>query len=209
MNILLADDHPMTLEGYISILNIPNYNFIKALTCEEVYINVLKDKIVDIAIIDHDMPAFPERGLENGVDCALFIRKCLPECKIILITAHEEAMLLYNIHKKIDLYGLIVKSDFTADVFKKLVSESSHEESYYSYQVKEALKEVNKRTTLLNSKNREILFYLTQGFKISEIESFVSLSTSGIQKRISKMLEEFDVSDYQKLIKIVKREKLI
>lgn len=209
MNILLADDHAMTLEGYISILNKPKHTYIKALTCEEVYNHILQNSIPDIAIIDHDMPPFPKQQLVSGADCASFIRKCIPDCKIILITAHEEAMVLYNIYKKTPLDALIVKSDFTADIFKKLINETCRVEPYYSYRVKEALKEIIKRITLLDSKNREILVYLTQGFKTSQLEDFVSLSTSAIQKRVSKMLQEFEVSDYQQLIQFVKKEKLI
>jgi DNA-binding NarL/FixJ family response regulator len=65
------------------------------------------------------------------------------------------------------------------------------------------------RLTLLDPTNREILMYLSHGFKIFQIQDFISLSTSGIQKRISKMLQEFDVSDYQELIVLVKKEGLL
>lgn len=209
MNILLADDHSMTLEGYQSILSVPDYHFISALNCEEVYRQLLKVDTLDIAIIDHDMPAYHEKELEKGVDCALFIREFFPDCKIILITAHEEAFVLYNMHKKVMPDGLIVKSDFTREVFRQLIADNVWLEPYYSNQAKKALRTVNRSAALLDPKNREILFYLSQGYKVGELEPFLELTTSGIQKRISKMLHEFEVPDSQKLVQLVKKERLL
>lgn len=209
MNILLADDHIMTLDGYISILNNNSYTFFKAQNCEEVHNLLLKNIDWNIAIIDYNMPAFKEQRLLSGVDCALQLRKHSPNCRIILITAHEEALKLYDIYRKTSLNALIVKSDFTTSLFKELVTNNTLKLPYYSPRAESAFREITTKTTLLDSKNREILIYLSHGFKTSQLEQFVSLSTSAIQKRVSKMLQEFNVSDYQSLIQFAKKENLL
>jgi DNA-binding NarL/FixJ family response regulator len=209
MNILLADDHLMTLEGYISILNNPEYQYSKLLTCEQIYHWIMQGNIPDVAVLDHDMPSYKELELNSGADCALLIRQYAPDCKIILITAHEEAVILYNMYKKTHPDALIVKSDFTGEIFRVLVGKDISESSYLSPKAKAAVKSIMNRLTLLDPTNREILMYLSHGFKIFQIQDFISLSTSGIQKRISKMLQEFDVSDYQELIVLVKKEGLL
>lgn len=200
MNILLADDHLMTIEGYKAILNHSDCHYFQAANCEEIHTLITAGKTPDVAVIDHDMPSYPEQNLETGADAALWIRQYAPECKIILITAHEEALLLYAMHRKARPDALIVKSDFTTAIFRMLVLEDIAELPYLSLKAQKAIRDVANRTTLLDPVNRELLMYLSHGFKIVQIEDFVGLSASGIQKRVSKMLQEFGASNSQELV---------
>ncbi|AJA70463.1 response regulator transcription factor [Myroides odoratimimus] len=209
MTILLADDHFMTLEGYISILNNESNTYIKAQNCEELYKQILGLEQLDVAIIDYDMPIYKEQNISSGLDCTTLIKERFPKCNIILITAHEEALILYSIYRNKTIDALIVKSDFSAKTLQDLILNDKGPELFYSPIAKESIKKVIAKNTLLDPKNREILMYLSHGYKITQLESFVFLSTSAIQKRISKMLHEFNVTDYQELIQIIKHNQLL
>ncbi|MEK6495202.1 response regulator [Myroides odoratimimus] len=209
MTILLADDHFMTLEGYISILNDESNTYIKAQNCEELYSQILCLDQLDVAIIDYDMPIYEERNISSGLDCTSMIKERFPYCNIILITAHEEAFILYGIYRNKTIDALIVKSDFSAKTLQDLILNNKGSETFYSPIAKESIKKVIAKNTLLDPKNREILMYLSHGYKITQLESFVFLSVSAIQKRISKMLHEFNVTDYQELIQIIKHNQLL
>ena len=204
MNVLLIDDHPMIMEGYISILNQPTYIYHKITSCEQFFKWIHKGIIPDIAIVDYSMPPFPQQNLHSGGDCAVLLKKHAPNCKIIMVTAHEESTILYNIYEQVSIDALIVKSDFTTKIFKQSIFDNISESIYLSPTAKKALNAI--KGTLLDSKNREILIYLSNGLKIIQLKDFVSLSTSGVQKRITKMLQEFNVSDYQELIVLAKKE---
>jgi len=67
-----------------------------------------------------------------------------------------------------------------------------------------AIEQLQKTTLLLESKNREILSYLVVGFKVYQVPDLVNLSHSTVQKRISKMLKEFDVCDNLELVQVVR-----
>lgn len=207
MRILLVDDHEMTLEGYVSILKQPSYEFYRFSTCEQVYNWLQKGNIPDVAIIDYNIPAFTEQNLQNGSDCASLIHKYAPYCKNILITAHDEAVTLYQIYYKTKLSGFIVKTDFTSEVLKNLVRRKIPE-PYLSNRVKEALNEIRIKESLLSSINMEILMYLSQGFKVSQMNDFLNLSTVAIQKRLNKMLQDFQVKDYHELLQLCKKQHL-
>lgn len=207
MNILLADDHLMCLDGYITALNNPSNNYALAYNCEDIYRLLSQGVVPDIAVLDHDMKPFVEKKLLSGIDCAKYIRKHTPSCKIIMITAHEDAVLLYNIRREETLDALIIKSDFTHNLLIDLVV-NPIEESYYSKGAKNAFKLLTTRSTLLESKNREILTYLAAGFKVSQLDDLVNLSQSAIKRRISKMLQEFNVADNQELIRIAREQNL-
>jgi len=206
--ILLVDDHLMVLEGYSSILSTINNKVHKLTSCEEVYHWVTKGNTCDFAIIDHDLPAFEEKKIFSGVDCALLIKEHLPNCKIIIITAHEKALFLYNIYNKVRPDALINKADFTVDLIQKIMTYDSND-VFLSKTVSLAIKEITNKMSLLDSLNREILMYLSQGFKISQLENFVFLSTSGIQKRVTKMLHEFEMKDYHELIQVLRKNGIL
>lgn len=208
MNILIADDHLMTIEGYIAWLHreLGNFNPYKAITCEEAYNIITSNRSLDLAIVDYQIPEFPAQQLRTGVDIVLLIKKLHPNCKTIVITAYEEATILYDIHKKARPDALLNKNDITYSTLKDCFRA---ENRFFSSKVSKAIETINTNEELLNDKNREILIYLKQGFKINEIANILSFSESTIQKRIAKMREIMDSKDINGLIKEATLQKII
>lgn len=202
MNILLLDDHTMTLEGYASILERQDTEFHKLLNCEQFYQWIEQGNAANVAVIDHDLPAFPQQGLYNGADCALLLRKRCPDTRIVLVTAHTEVLLLYSIYKKVKPDIMLSKEDVDPEEFRTLLYSETHT-AYQSSRIKQAIKEANLRISLLDDTNREILMYLSKGFKVKDLEDVVFLTKSAIQKRLSKIQNEFNVRDVNDLIKVL------
>jgi len=205
MNILLLDDHTMTLDGYSLYLDREKNNFYKILNCESFYEWLTSNPEVDFAIIDYELPPYPEKELMNGGDCALLLKSLKPDCNIIISTSHEETVILYNIYQTCKPDALIVKSDFSEKMITAIFNQQTTL-PFYSARAKQAITLTNKKETLWDAKNREILMYLAQGFKIAQLEDYVSMTKSGIQKKVSKMIQEFNVKDYQELIQLLKKE---
>ncbi|MBA5793462.1 response regulator transcription factor [Flavobacterium sp. xlx-214] len=208
MNILLLDDHELIVEGYIAILDDTSNNFTKLYSCKQLYHTLLEGFKPDIAILDYNVPSYPEQNMYSGADCAVFIKEYVPRCKIILITAQEEATVLYKIYKKTNADALITKSDFKSEDLRNIVNEIIPT-PYLSTRVLNALNEIRGKNSLLSVTNMEILMYLAQGFKVNQISDFVELSTPAIQKRVNKMLQEFEVADSQKLVLFCKQQNLL
>ncbi|MBA5793457.1 response regulator transcription factor [Flavobacterium sp. xlx-214] len=208
MNILLLDDHLMTLDGYALYLQPEMNSFYKVSNCEEFYNWLFTDTLVDIALIDYNLPPYNAASLFNGSDCALLLQQAQPNCKIILVTAHDEAVFLYEMNKKVNPYAIISKIDFNQELINELLNTAT-KAPYYSPKVKEAFTKITRKNTLLDSNSREILLYLSQGFKSSQLSQFINLSQSGIQKKITKMLQDFNVNDYHELIQILKKDNLL
>jgi len=202
MNIVLLDDHTMTLEGYTSILRRQDTEFYKLLNCEQFYQWLEQGNKADIAIVDHDLPPYPEQGLNNGADCALMLRKQSPNTRIVLVTAHTEVLLLYTLYKKVKPDIMLSKEDVEPEEFRSLIY-SGMDTPYLSSRIRQAVKEANLRISLLDDTNREILMYLSKGFKVKDLEEVVFLTKSAIQKRLSKIQNEFNVKDVNDLIKVL------
>jgi DNA-binding NarL/FixJ family response regulator len=210
MNVLVVDDHPMTVEGYINALAGEPFGahhpvFTKAYNCEEGYSALLRStaakKSFDLAIIDKSLPGYKEKSISSGSDLTILIREMMPSCKIIMITAHTEVIIIYEICKNVKPDGLIIKNDITPDKLQQAVIEVMQGSSYQSAIVKSCINEIWKKELMVEDYNREILFYLSKGFKIKELEEVIYLSTSAIQKRVIRMKVVFDVTDDSSLVK--------
>src|SRR5690606_12807210 len=208
MNILIVDDHLMAIEGYMTLLEkeISSFNVSKVLNCEDAYYSIKADDVFDLAIIDYQLPEFEEKGLYCGVDVALLLKEYHPKCKVVMITAYEEAATVYNIYKKVYPDDLIIKGDISYTTFNELLNS---ERRYLSTTAQKAIGIINRNEELFNDVNREILFYLKQGFKIGEIGSALLMSESTVQKRIAKIRELLNAKDISSLIKEATIQKII
>jgi len=207
MKILIVDDHPMTAEGYRNAISssIDSCDFIIAENCKNAFFEISKTRNelhFDIALIDKGLPEYPEEKLFSGVDVALLLRKVNPGCKVIMISAHTEYLVVYDIFKKVKPEGMISKGELTPQNLTVLIEEVLNEENYLSPFVKECINEIWKKDLMVDDFNRQILFYMSKGYKLKELEGVIFLATSTIQRRVINMKKVFDVSDDSSLIKI-------
>ncbi len=203
MNILVVDDHPLIIEGYISILQgaFPFFKFFTANTIDQAYSIMKRQDHIDCFILDYDLPVCNTRSILNGADLAKEIRKHFPSSKIVMITAHEEILTVYNIHKKVFPDAFMIKKDVTAEVIVKAIDQIQREERYYSDAVKSCIGQIAKKELMWEENNIQILLLLSKGYKIKDIGDLLSLSMSTVQKRILLMKDAFDVMDNGGLVK--------
>jgi DNA-binding NarL/FixJ family response regulator len=210
MNIFIVDDHPMTVAGYVNALLAAPFGlcqpvFTKAHNCEEAYTILSRTsspkQLFDIAIIDKGLPGHGAKSILSGSDVAILIREKMPSCKIIMITAHTEVIIVYDIAKKIRPEGLIIKNDITPEKLQQAVMEIMQGNQYQSPMVKSCINEIWKKELMIEDHNRQILLYLSKGFKIKELEGIIHLTTSAIQKRIIRMKKAFEATDDSGLVK--------
>jgi DNA-binding NarL/FixJ family response regulator len=205
MNVLIVDDHPMTVAGYTDSLSQKDFFekpfvFTKAYDCETAFAAIEKCSF-ELVIVDQGLPSYEQAGIFSGSDLAKFIRKKTPSCKVILITAHTEVIIVYDIVKKIQPDGLLIKNDITPENLPIAVKEILDGTNFKSPTVKKIIQEVWKKDLMFDDINRQILLYLSKGYKIKDLEKIVSLSISPIQRRIAQMKEVFDVKEDSSLVK--------
>jgi len=207
MNILLVDDHPMTVEGFMNALlqvhlSKEKANFTKVHNCKDGYDAIINTtKSFDLAILDQGLPSYVEQSIESGSDLALLIREYQPDCKIIMVTAHTEVILIYDILQKVNPDGLIIKKDIRPDNLQFIVTEVLQGNQYHSTMVRSCIQEMRKKDLLFDDYNRQILSYLSKGFKVKELDGVVCLGDSAIQKRVIQMKNAFNVTDNTGLLK--------
>ncbi len=189
-NFYLVDDHETILEGYKSLIQLYAdhilINFHKFTDLNKAYLS-LKNKNnefpPDVLFVDYRMPAYQDAGIENGVDLAQFAKEMDPKIKVVLLTSHEDYLLLYDMYKQVALDGFIVKSDIIGKEFGDLLEALLNNRTYHSKTIEQAIMNVNKYDCLTDSRNREIIRLISEGFQSMSISEKLDISLSTVKKR--------------------------
>jgi two-component system, NarL family, response regulator NreC len=188
--ILMVDDHPLMIEGYKTILsyNDMGYDIIAtvALNAETAYNIIMErhEKIpFDVVFLDYSIPVYEEKNILSGKDLGILIKKRFPTTKIVMLTSHIEALLIYGIIRDINPMGLLIKSDFSSDELLIAFESIMKNKVYHSQTVKNIVKDLSSKTNHLDSINREILALLASGVSTKNIPTMLNLSLSTIEKR--------------------------
>jgi DNA-binding NarL/FixJ family response regulator len=81
--VLLADDHPLTLEGIRLFLE-PHFESVATAPDGRALVEAARRLKPDLIILDITMP------LLNGIDAALQIRRFLPDVRLLFVTMHVD-----------------------------------------------------------------------------------------------------------------------
>ncbi len=199
VNILIVEDHPTMVEGYKSILNLPNssnreFRVIAASNCEAAF-NIIRTALqpFEIVILDMILPSFEKEKLYSGEDLAILVQKQWPGSKIIMSTSHTESFLLYNLIKKINPEGLLVKSDFTPEEFLNAIDCILKGQKYYSITAKQSITEVNLDENYMDAYNRRIISLLARGIKTKNLPQYLNISISAIDKRKAQIKDILNI----------------
>jgi DNA-binding NarL/FixJ family response regulator len=192
LNILIVDDHPMTVDSYINLLSDTDFqknepSFIKSYNCEDAYNKIyfyLKQEIsIDIALLDINLPPYKELNINNGIDLALLIRKKFSNCKIVLLTMHGEPFTVDKIIKEINPEGFISKSDINFELFPIICKKILDGDLFRSLTIIESQRELFKRNINWDNHDNQILILISQGVKTVNLPNHIPLSMSAIEKR--------------------------
>ena len=214
----MVDDHPSQIDGYKMILEYNNKEIdietTSCFNCKDAYtiISDLKyQNYFDVIFLDRSLPPYPEENIKTGEDLALVSRKYSPETKIIILTSHAEAFILYDIVHKVRPNGLLIKSDFDGKILLAAFDTVVDGNTFYTETVKESIKERLLSQGKLDTIDRQIITLLSEGFQIKTIADSMNLSQDTIKKRKSKIkdLLGIDKGNDEDILKECRNLKLI
>jgi DNA-binding NarL/FixJ family response regulator len=192
LNILIVDDHPMTVDSYVNLLSDECFDtvepfFIKKYNCETAYKKIVlleKQNVkIDFAILDVNLPPYPEQNISNGIDLAALLRKTQPSCKILLLTMHTEAFIVNRIIKGIVPDGFISKSEVNFESFPTICKKILQGQIIYSDEIVKSQKKLVLKNLDWDEYDSQILILLAQGVKTVNIPDHIPLSMSSVEKR--------------------------
>ena len=186
MKILIADDHPFTLQGTKSFVESYGYKVIDVCSNGISAFNSIQLHSPDIAILDINMP-----GLD-GLDVAKKVQENRLKTKIVLLTMHKE-MTIYKKATEYGIYGYILKEHAQTEL-KKCLLEVKKGNCYVSEFLENDLfvdnKNNNDELSKLTLSERKIVELVAQQKTSKQIAELLFLSEKTVEGHRSNIIEK-------------------
>lgn len=116
LRVLLADDHPIVLEGVKALVTAdPGMEVVGEARDGVTAMRLATELMPDIAILDISMP-----GL-NGVKVAEMLRTACPDCKVLILTVHEDSSYMRQL-LEIGIAGYVLKRSASDELIRAIVA---------------------------------------------------------------------------------------
>jgi DNA-binding NarL/FixJ family response regulator len=186
MKVLVADDHPFTLQGTKSYIESIGYQVIDTCSNGVSALNLIKLHSPDVAILDINMP-----GLD-GLDVAKKVFNNKLKTKVILLTMHKE-ITIYKISKQHNIYGYILKEHACTELEKCLIA-IKNGNRYVSEYLQDDLIEDNQKKltelTQLTLAERKIVALIGEQKTSKQIAELLFLSEKTVERHRTNIIEK-------------------
>jgi DNA-binding NarL/FixJ family response regulator len=171
--VLLADDHPLTLEGLRAFLE-PHLQSVGTVTDGRALVEAALRLKPDLIVLDITMP------LLNGIDAAIQIKKSLPGVKLLFITMHVSPAYL-EAALNAGGTGYVLKSaarEELLDAIQRVLRGDIYVSPSLSSEHLERFRDPSRAaaTLRLSTREREILQLIAEGRPAKEIAHVLTIS---------------------------------
>lgn len=207
IKLLIADDHKVLLDGFLSIFE--KETDIQVVATAENGLKVLellKVNEVDICLLDINMPEL------NGVQTCRKIMKEYPSQKVVALSMYKQSSFVKRM-KQNGAKGYLLKDDSAEEMLKaiRVVHEGGE---YYSKQLTDLLLSsiLDGKSIMqakITSRELEVLNLLAEGFTNQEISKKLFLSEHTIISHRKNLISKLQAKNSAELVKIAMEKGLI
>lgn len=188
---LIVDDHVVVRRGLTTVLSASGLIDVtrEASTGEEA-INYLENNLVDVVVMDHQMPGM------NGFEASKIILNGNPAQKILVLSAFTDEPLPSSL-LSIGVAGCINKTatpEETIEAILKAYAEASNIEEKTTVKPLE-----NSFTGLLSKRELQILAMLVKGLSVKRVAANINLSESTVYNHRSNIFSRLKVKGVAEL----------
>lgn len=209
INILIADDHTVLMDGFISIFkNVDDFNVVASVKNGQEALDVLaKPEVnVDVALLDINMPVL------NGVETCKKINKSHPNVKVVALSMYRQASFIKRM-KQNGAKGYLLKDD-TAETIIEAIHEVNNGKEYYSEQLKDLLfnqvfQEQTFNADAVTKREKEVLELIAQGMTNKEIGEKLFVSDHTVISHRKNLILKFGAKNTAELVKLAMEKGVI
>ena len=203
IRIVLADDHPLFLDGLAFLLeDVPDIKIAGTAADGKEALKVLSENDVDILVTDIQMPGM------DGAQLSEQIRRSHPQVKILVLSMHtDKGNISYLIHQGAS--GYLFKNS-EQEVILEAIRTLADGGTYFPDDVKVNLfeptdhskdKEIYILLSKLSDREKEVLRLIAEEYTTQEIADKLYLSYRTVESHRQNLLRKLDVRNSVGLVK--------
>ncbi len=199
INIIIADDHEIVVEGLISLIKPEDgIRIVGEANNGEDVIPLLEKGKVDIAVLDINMP------IMDGIELTTYIKKNFPKVKVLVLTMHDDLRFIRRTIE-VGVQGYILKNKGKEE-FVTAIKTINSGEDYFGEKVTKALisshrSEFIEGEIVLTKKEKEILKLIAKGYSTPEIAEQLCRANTTIDSHRRNLIEKTGVKNSKALIR--------
>lgn len=186
MKILIADDHPFTLQGTKSFVESYGYKVIDTCSNGISAFNLITLHNPDVAILDINMPG------QDGLDVAKKIQESKLKTKVILLTMHKE-MTIFKKANEYGIYGYILKEHAHTELEKCLEEVKKGKRYVSEFLIDDLISDkidATNELSRLTLSERKIVELIAQQKTSKQIAELLFLSERTVEGHRSNIIEK-------------------
>lgn len=194
MNILIAEDHALIVEGLKSLLESNGYSVFHA-PDERMLMHVLSDRQMDVLIQDIRFGKVDARMLIPS------IREQFPEVKILVLTSLDDLASIQSILAA-NIHGYVIKSE-PSNLILEAVEAIDAGKTYLSPEVQSVLvRKISPQAEIqLSEREKGVLKGILDEKSTKEIAESLFVSEKTVEHYRSNLFVKFDVKNVSGLVK--------
>jgi two-component system, NarL family, nitrate/nitrite response regulator NarL len=199
INILIADDHQMFIDGLRSLLERnPGIRITGEATNGRQVMECIEKEKPDLVLLDINMPEM------NGIDTTALIRKKYPEIKVLILTMYKTKGFINGLTRT-GAAGYILKNTGNAELMEAIRTVSSGG-TFFSNEIAQTLSERPSRqgtpvNTTLSKREIEIIREMSVGLTTKEIAEKLSISFHTIETHRKNINSKLGLSNAAEVIR--------
>jgi DNA-binding NarL/FixJ family response regulator len=209
--ILVADDHPIVLQGLKTVLNAqPDFEVVTEATDGGDAVDQALSQDVHLAILDISMPR------KTGLQAAREISQRRPEVRILILSMHDNEQYLFEAIKA-GASGYVLKSSVDRDLVEACRAAMRGEPFLYPGGVRALMRDYVERARageigraeVLTPREEEIVKLVAEAHTNEEIGELLFISKKTVERHRANILEKLGMRDRVELTRYAIRRGLV
>ncbi len=187
LRVIIADDHPLTLNGMSGYISSLGYDVINTFTNGVSALNNILVFKPDFAILDVSMPGM------NGLEVLEKVRDHNKKIKVILYTMYNDTV-LFKKAKSLGVNGYVMK-DFALDELKDCLEKLNTHEQWFSPRLQQVLivtkdSSDEEKLNALSVAEKKVLSLVSQGRTTKDIAQQLFVSDKTVENHRSSIIKK-------------------
>ena len=203
LKVYLADDHLLFLKTLTQLVeSFDCVDVVKGANDGRELIKMVKQETPDVVIIDYEMPVM------DGIDACKYIVNRFGNVKVIMLTMHDNEILIYNAIE-VGVHAFLLKQSDPEEVEGAIKGVVTND-FYYNFVTVNALRhgvvrrqyrENKVKATDITVREKDVLMLICDEFTMKEIGSRLYLSDKTVQNHRQSLLRKLRVKNTAGLVK--------